>query len=249
MMTAAGLSSTWVFKKARVLAVLDDLATILLLLPLQILVNGFEWKSIVVVVLIFIFLFVSFRWQKTLHWPSGPEWLLLYAVVLTGIIFFIKHTADIHLDVLIPAFMWGCLMHKPDHPPKPSAQPVVALDTAVKGLFMFLVGLSFPKVTIGAIPLGSTVGHVVALTILSNLGKTFPAFCYRKEVSLNERLALNVAMFPRGEVGAAVLLIGLSYGFSGYENTLAVLSLVFNLILTGGFIGIVMRLLKKNRTA
>ena len=50
MMMAAGLSATWVFKKARTLAVLDDLATILLLTPLQILIHGFEWGTIVVAV-------------------------------------------------------------------------------------------------------------------------------------------------------------------------------------------------------
>jgi hypothetical protein len=51
-------------------------------------------------------------------------------------------------------------------------------------------------------------------------------------------------MFPRGEVGAAVLLIGISYGLAGYANTLAVLSLALNLILTGLFIWLVIRLLK-----
>ncbi|MBK6840103.1 MAG: hypothetical protein IPG90_18980 [Bacteroidetes bacterium] len=60
MMMAAGLSATWVFKKARVLAVLDDLATILLLTPLQILINGFEWGSIIVLMLISLFLFAFF---------------------------------------------------------------------------------------------------------------------------------------------------------------------------------------------
>ncbi len=69
--------------------------------------------------------------------------------------------------------------------------------------------------------------------------------CYRKEVTLKERLALSVTMFPRGEVGAAVLLIGLGYGFGGYITTLAMLSLAINLILTGIFIWIVIKLLQK----
>jgi hypothetical protein len=51
-------------------------------------------------------------------------------------------------------------------------------------------------------------------------------------------------MFPRGEVGAAVLLIGIGYGLSGYENTLAILSLALNLVMTGTFIWIVIRLLR-----
>jgi Kef-type K+ transport system membrane component KefB len=244
MMMAAGLSATWVFKKARVLAVLDDLATILLLTPLQILIIGFEWGSIAVLILISVFLFASFRWQNTINWPVGENWLLLYASGLTGILFFVKHTAHIHLEVLIPAFMLGCLLHMPHHHQKSVARTMVRLDTIVKGLFMFLVGLSLPKIAIGSVPLGSTIGHVVVLTILANIGKCFSLFCYRKEASWKERLALSVAMFPRGEVGAAVLLIGIGYGFSGYESTLAVLGLAFNLILTGTFIWIVMKLLK-----
>lgn len=244
MMMAAGLSATWVFKKARVLAVLDDLATILLLTPLQILINGFEWGSIVVLMLISLFLFASFRWQNTINCPVGENWLLLYAAVLTGILFLVKHTAHIHLEVLIPAFMMGCLIHMPQHHQKPVQRTMVGLDTIVKGLFMFLVGLSLPKIVMGSMSLGATVGHVLVLTILANIGKSFTLFCYRKEASWKERLALSVAMFPRGEVGAAVLLIGLGYGFTGYESTLAVLSLAVNLILTGTFIWIVMRLLK-----
>ena len=71
MMMAVGLSATWVFKRARTLAVLDDLATILLLTPLQVIIHGFEWESIVVLALIVLFLFASFRWQKRIHWPVG----------------------------------------------------------------------------------------------------------------------------------------------------------------------------------
>src|SRR5436190_10439122 len=36
MLSAAGLGTTWLFQKARVLAIADDLATIILLIPLQI---------------------------------------------------------------------------------------------------------------------------------------------------------------------------------------------------------------------
>ena len=141
--------------------------------------------------------------------------------------------------------MWGCLMHLPQkhHAGDPQVARSVSLDLFVKGLFMFLVGLSFPKIGLGSIPWGITIVHVVALTVLSNVGKSFSLFCYRKEVSFKERLALSVAMFPRGEVGAAVLLIGIGYGFGGYVSTLAMLSLLFNLVLTGFFVWIVMRLL------
>jgi Kef-type K+ transport system membrane component KefB len=66
MMMAAGLSMTWVFQKARTLAVLDDLVTILLLMPLQVIIIGFKWETVIVLVFILSFLFSSFRFQNTI---------------------------------------------------------------------------------------------------------------------------------------------------------------------------------------
>ncbi len=244
MMMTAGLSATWVFKKARTLAVLDDLVVILLLAPLQMIIHGFEWGSIIVVGLTCLFIFASFRWQNVLNWPMGERWLLVYAILLTGVVFLLKHTFHLHLEVLIPAFMLGCLVRHSSQQQAVKAVRGVSLDRVIKGVFMFLVGFSFPKMTTGVIAFWPTLGHVVMLTVLSNLGKSFLLFCYRKEVSWRERLALSVAMFPRGEVGAAVLLIGLGYGFSGYVTTLAMLSLVLNLVLTGIFVWFVIKLLR-----
>lgn len=245
MLTAAGLSATWVFQKARVLAILDDLATVLLLIPLQIVIHGLEWAAVVSVSVVFFCIVASFRWQNTLPLPTGEKWLAVYAGILSGSIFLINHTTPVHLEVLIPAFMMGCLIHKSRHSHAEGPAPIMSLDTLMKGSFMLLVGLSFPKMNVGSVPVTTTVLHVLVLTVLSNLGKCFPVLCYRKEASFQERLALGVAMFPRGEVGAAVLLIGLSYGFSGYVNTLAMLSLAFNLVLTGIFVWIIIKLLNK----
>jgi Kef-type K+ transport system membrane component KefB len=80
---------------------------------------------------------------------------------------------------------------------------------------------------------------------LSNLGKCIPILFYKKEVGFRERLALSVAMFPRGEVGGGVLLIALGYGLKGIPATLAGLSLALNLILIGFFIAIVKCLISK----
>ncbi len=247
MLSAAGLGATWVFQKARVLAVLDDLVTVLLLTPLEIVIHGFEWKSIVTLSLISLFIFASFRWQNTVNWPVTKVWLLVYAFLLTAIIFIIRTLTHMHLEVLIPAFMTGWLLHlsKDRHEEKESPQPGVSLDTMIKGLFMLLVGLSFPKIAMGTISWAATAGHVVLLTILANAGKFFLVFCYSGEATLKQRMALGVAMFPRGEVGAAVLLIGVGYGLGGYDNTLAVLSLALNLVLTGAFIWIVIKLLRR----
>ncbi len=248
MMMAAGLSATWLFKKARTLAVLDDLVVILLLTPLEIVLHGFNWGSIMLLALIAGFLFTSFRWQNSISWPLGERWILVYAFILTGVVFLIKSTVNIHLEVLIPAFMLGCLIlqHKHhDQTETVQGKQFINLDTAIKGLFMFLVGLSFPKISIGSVSVWETIGHVLLLTLLANLGKCFPVLCYRKEVPLKERFALSIAMFPRGEVGAAVLLIGIGYGFGGYVSTLAMLSLALNLVLTGVFVWIVIKLLKR----
>ena len=49
-------------------------------------------------------------------------------------------------------------------------------------------------------------------------------------------------MWPRGEVGAGVLVISLSYGIGGPIVTVAMLSLALNLLLTGAFIYVVKRL-------
>jgi hypothetical protein len=86
--------------------------------------------------------------------------------------------------------------------------------------------------------------HVLILTILSNLGKMFPAFCYRKQAHWRHRLAVAIGMWPRGEVGAGVLVLSLSYGIGGPIVTVAMLSLALNLALTGVFILIVKRLIE-----
>lgn len=116
---------------------------------------------------------------------------------------------------------------------------------------MVLVGLSMPPIRAAGdtdFPGWGIIGvHVTAITILSNLGKMFPAFCYRGDASFRERLALSIGMFPRGEVGAGVLVIALSYGLGGPTLTVAVLSLALNLLLTGAFIVAVKRLIAPSR--
>jgi hypothetical protein len=56
-------------------------------------------------------------------------------------------------------------------------------------------------------------------------------------------------MFPRGEVGAGVLVVSLGYGIGGPATTVALLSLALNLLLTGLFILGVKRLLVERRSA
>ena len=86
--------------------------------------------------------------------------------------------------------------------------------------------------------------HVLAVSLLSNLGKLMPLFFYRDRL-LTERLALSIGMFTRGEVGAGVIFIALSYNLGGPALLISVLTLVLNLVLTGGFVVWVKRLALK----
>ena len=128
---------------------------------------------------------------------------------------------------------------------------------------MLLVGLSMPPMFQGSANVAAssasgqslaasqtpmtwetTIVHVLVITSLANLGKMVPAISYRREAGWRERLALAISMWPRGEVGAGILVISLSDGISGPILTVAMLSLALNLTLTGLFILIVKRLMQ-----
>jgi hypothetical protein len=72
-------------------------------------------------------------------------------------------------------------------PAEPGEQRVATIMSAC---FMVLVGLSMPVIPREGINWGVVAVHVVLITVLSNIGKMFPAFCYRQEATLRERLAL-----------------------------------------------------------
>jgi Kef-type K+ transport system membrane component KefB len=135
-------------------------------------------------------------------------------------------------------------------PETPGEQRVATLIAAT---FMFLVGLSLPPFAADSadaataalqsvsaaeppLPWGVMAGHVLVLTVLANVGKMVPAFSYQREAHWRERLALAVGMWPRGEVGAGVLIVSLGCGLGGPMITAAMLSLALNLVMTGAFI-------------
>jgi hypothetical protein len=264
MLAAAGLSITWVFRKARILAIFDDLDTILLMIPLKVMMVGMKWQLVIIMVIIFVQLWLAWRylhaWQLPIRWP----WIMLYAGLITGVseaLYLISKQINdvvpVHLEVLLPAFVLGCLLKRPNgHDPHiddareghlegledPREQRVATIVTAI---FMVLVGLSMPVIIIEDGKWGALLGHVILITILSNLGKMFPLICYTEEATVRERLALSISMFPRGEVGAGILVISMNYGLIGTPITVATLSLALNLLLTGVFIAIVKKLLEK----
>jgi Kef-type K+ transport system membrane component KefB len=261
MLAAAGLSATWMFRKAQVLAIFDDLDTILLMIPLKILMVGLKWQLGAIVVVIVALLWMAWRWLHVVRVPTSWPFVLAYAVVLTlvceGVYLGSKLIAEdvpVHLEVLLPAFVLGCMLAKPSaehHHEQHRDRGEQRAADLVSSAFMVLVGLSMPPIFAAsgdAAPAWGTIAvHVLVVTLISNLGKMFPTLCYRREASFRERLALSIAMFPRGEVGAGVLVISLSYGLGGPVLTVAILSLALNLLCTGLFIAAAQALLRAER--
>jgi Kef-type K+ transport system membrane component KefB len=260
MLAAAGLSATWVFKKARVLAIFDDLDTILLMIPLKALIIGLKWQLMAVIVLISVLLMAAWRWLHVVRLPVSWPFVMLYSLLITAVCegihvagTMIDAAVPIHFEVLLPAFVLGCMLARPagkdphvddaveGHQEGPTDAVEQRVSTIVSACFMVLVGLSMPPIASmsgspDGIAWGTVMLHVLAITVISNLGKMFPAFCYRREAKARERLALAIGMFPRGEVGAGVLVVSLSYNIGGPIVLVAVLSLAVNLLCTGLFI-------------
>lgn len=309
MLAAAGLGSTWLFKKARILAIFDDLDTVLLMIPLKMLIVGLAWQLGLIVVVMVVFLASAYIWLHKVRMPVTFGWVLNYAFAIVGISELlyagskiIDPSVPMHIEVLLPAFVLGCIA-RPSSLDKKAGDKVVEHElhsilekkseqkasTVVSAVFMILVGLSMPAIFNGddaqhpspdnknlhaaapasvvddpalhggktearysttvtasqpSLSWGVIILHVFIITIISNLGKMFPAFCYRKEAHWRHRLAVAVGMWPRGEVGAGILVLSLSYGIGGPIVTVAMLSLALNLALTGVFILIVKRLIK-----
>ena len=279
------------------------------MIPLKMLMVGLAWQLGAIVVVMAVLLAAAYIWLHRVRLPVGGGWVLLYAAVIVAVseILYagskiIDPSVPIHIEVLLPAFVLGCLARPRDVSSSADAEAVEhalhdilarpseqRLATLVSAAFMVLVGLSMPAIFTGAdsehpaptpaalhaaapgsavddpaVQGGDAVGkyattvtasqpaqgwgrlavHVILLTLLSNLGKMFPAFCYRREAHWRHRLAVAVGMWPRGEVGAGVLVLSLSYGIGGPIVTVAMLSLALNLTLTGVFILIVKRLIR-----
>merc|ERR1740138_1498661 len=88
--------------------------------------------------------------------------------------------------------------------------------------------------------------HVLACSFLMNLGKLFPAACYRSEVNLRTRIALAVAMMPRGEVCAGIIANALALGITGPPMVIAIFCLALNMMMVSGFIFVVKWLVAKD---
>ena len=269
MLAAMNLQKSWIYQKAQTLAIFDDLDTIILMVPLQVAMIGeLNWQMVAMLVVIFGMFFIGWRYMSRFKMPQNWYAIFTYSVLVYGSTLLIytvtKHffgaKGAIHIEVLLPAFIFGMIIKNRHMGGKVEAN----VSSLISVVFMLLVGMSMPLINFGdtsavadsesvisAIPpiSGWAIAlHVLAVTLLSNLGKLAPMFFYRDR-SLTERLALSVGMFARGEVGAGVIFIALGYNIGGPILLISILTLVLNLILTIGFVYIVKHLaLKAEKT-
>lgn len=268
MLAALRLKSSWMYKKIQVLAIFDDLDTILLMIPLQVFMIGMKWQMAVILTVV-MFLLV-FGWKQMGRYGMRQDWkaILGYSVIVIVFTQGIYHVSEyflgphegIHIEVLLPAFVLGMVM-KPQHIESKTEEKV---STAISYFFMFLVGVSMPQFigldmnsqptnpdsVTASLPMmswGMIAVHVVVVSLLSNIGKLMPLAFYRDR-KFSERLALSIGMFTRGEVGAGVIFIAISYNLGGPLLLISVLTIVLNLILTGGFVMLVKKLALKTYT-
>lgn len=261
MLAAIGLKSSWIYKKIQVLAIFDDLDTILLMIPLQIMMIGMKWQLGIIILIVFILLAIGWKYLSRFNLPQNWKAILIYSVIvfaLTQAIYvtskhFFGEDGSIHIEVLLPAFVLGMIMKHKEHDSKTEQN----VSTVISFVFMFLVGMSMPyfigidtmstmqvkSITASQpmMPWGVIIFHVLMVSILSNVGKICPVLFYRDRL-LTERLALSVGMFTRGEVGAGIIFIALGYSLGGPVLIISVLTIVLNLILTGIFVVWVKRL-------
>ncbi len=262
MLAALSLQKSWIYQKIQVLAIFDDLDTILLMIPLQVAMIGMKWQMGAVLFVVCLLLWIGWKYMSRFDVPQGWKSVLTYAVLTYGLTLavyvvtehFFGVEGSIHIEVLLPAFVVGMVI-KNRHVGGKQEERV---STAISLLFMLLVGMSMPLINagdaqgdtssiIGSIPMmswGELAFHVVMVSLLSNIGKLVPMLFYRDH-SLTERLALSVGMFTRGEVGAGVIFIALGYNIGGPILLISVLTLVLNLILTIGFVYVVKHLALK----
>jgi len=169
MLEASGLKETWLFKKARILAIFDDLDTIILMVPLKVMVVGMQWELSIDLLFVVVLLAVAYIYLHRVKIPSSWSWTMLYAFIVTIVcefVHFATHSPSfdpmdlvdtVHLEVLLPAFAVGCIaVHQHDHGSSTHGEeekggcssPSTWTDDEVSGVvsavFMIFVGLSMP---------------------------------------------------------------------------------------------------------
>lgn len=130
------------------LAIFDDLDTILLMIPLQIMMVGLRWQLIIIVLVVFVLLSIGWKQLGKYNWRQDWKAIFFYSVAVFAVTqlvymvskYFYGDEGSIHIEVLLPAFVLGMVMkHKEIDTPLEHK-----VSTGVSFLFMFLVGMSMP---------------------------------------------------------------------------------------------------------
>jgi len=276
MMEAADLKHTWVFKKASMLAILDDIDSLVFIAFMRILAIGGSQIDLrhfgPVIVTVGLLTIAWFNIHKFVIPHSWP-WVLMYAFILgTGFWIIEGLTREFpHCNfifvvaVLIPSFTLGCVTYDPKMETSQSYKHIEielteefierqeyidshapCMETFMGCAFMFFVGLSMPSLnSLGSMSHSAVIFHVVAINILMLLGKLIICFFYSNETSKTQRIALGLAMCPRGEIGASVIIITIQTLKGKIDDAylgVVVLSVIMNLVTSCGLIVYVKKL-------
>jgi hypothetical protein len=109
------------------------------MVPLKIAMIGFKWELMVVISIMFALL--GFAWVKlhALRLPFSWQWTLFYAAVVTAVCkvlhvvthYYITGMEAIHVEVLLPAFVIGCVIDTPCARAELSIQKRVTLERRI----------------------------------------------------------------------------------------------------------------------
>jgi len=275
MMEAADLKATWLFKKASMLAILDDIDSLVFIAFMRILAigSGYDLRHfgpvIVTVGLLTIAWFNMHKFVIPHSWP----WVLMYAFIIGTALWLLEGltreypncTYIFVIAVLIPSFTLGCITYDPKMETSQSYKHIEielteefierqeyidshapCMETFMGCAFMFFVGLSMPGLTaLHGMTVTAVIFHVTAINLLMLLGKLVICLFYASETNKTDRYALGLAMCPRGEIGASVIIITIQT-LSGRINAaylgIVVLSVIMNLVLSCGLIVYVKKL-------
>ena len=121
MLAALGLKSSWIYKKIQVLAIFDDLDTILLMIPLQIMMVGLRWQLIIIVLVVFVLLSMVMK-HKEIDTPlehkvsTGVSFLFMFLVgmsmpLFVGVDFSETHSGTHSITGSQEMMSWGMIIY------------------------------------------------------------------------------------------------------------------------------------------
>lgn len=235
------------YAKAKVLAILSDVTTLLLLSVLTVLAAPTGQYS---AMLSFGLLLLAVTMSGQVEIPRTWMSLLGYASAIVAARWLLQ--GWVSFEVLAPALALGCLIRQEQGPSHAGFKSESAAgegsdeefaDVAVRCVFVLCAGASLPSygLEIGTL---TVLFHVALITALMVLAKLVVMPFYKTEVDLPQRAGLGVAMSPLCEMGVAAVVVTLQTGADDLDPaflTIAALSIVANLLLSTGLVAFGLR--------